>query len=69
MVPLAAAALQMPLAHPAVCSVLAGSKSPEELDQVRDWARISIPSEFWADLARSGLLAAGTPLPFDIVTE
>ena len=68
-VPLAAAALQMPLAHPAVCSVLAGSKSPEELDQVLGWARVPIGDEFWADLVRSGLLAAGTPLPFAMQAE
>jgi D-threo-aldose 1-dehydrogenase len=68
-VPLAAAALQMPLAHPVVCSVLAGSKSPEELDQVLGWAKAPIAREFWSDLARSGLLAAGTPLPFEMVAE
>jgi D-threo-aldose 1-dehydrogenase len=59
----------MPLAHPAVCSVLAGSKSPAELDQVLAWSHTPIPRHFWFDLARAGLLAAGTPLPFDIVAE
>jgi len=68
-VPLAAAALQMPLAHPAVCSVLAGSKSPAEFDQVLAWSRTVISRQFWSDLALSGLLRAGTPLPFEIVVE
>jgi D-threo-aldose 1-dehydrogenase len=68
-VPLGAAAVQVPLAHPAVSSVLAGSRSPAELDQVLAWSQQDIPRDFWADLSQAGLLVAGTPLPFEIVVE
>lgn len=62
-IPLGAAALQFPLAHPAVCTVLTGPKSPAELDGILKWWNTAIPQGFWDDLAGSGLVAAGTPLP------
>ena len=62
-VALGAAALQFPLAHEAVCSVLPGPKSPAELAGILDWWNAPIPPGFWAALARSGLVAPGTPLP------
>ena len=62
-IPLGAAALQFALAHPVVCTVLTGPKSPAELEGILDWWNTRIPQGFWDDLAGSGLLAAGTPLP------
>ena len=62
-VPLGAAALQFALAHPAVCSVLTGPKSPAELDGIVKWWNTPIPSAFWQDLADKKLVAEGTPLP------
>ena len=62
-VPLAAAAVQMPLAHPAVCCVLAGATSTDQVRQFIDWSRTEIPDAFWQDLAQSGLLRVGTSLP------
>jgi D-threo-aldose 1-dehydrogenase len=62
-VPLGAAALQFPMAHPAVSTMLPGPKSPGELDGLLDWWQVEIPGAFWDDLAKSGLLEAGTPLP------
>ncbi|HVY50468.1 MAG TPA: aldo/keto reductase [Devosia sp.] len=62
-IPLGAAALQFPLAHPVVASVLTGPKSPQELKQNLDWWTTSIPSAFWDDLLKHGLLAPGTPVP------
>ncbi len=62
-VPLGAAAVQFALAHPVVCSVLTGPKSPEELRGVLDWWKMTIPSGFWEALANRRLLAKGTPLP------
>jgi D-threo-aldose 1-dehydrogenase len=62
-VPLAAAALQFALAHPVVCSVLTGPKSPTELNGILDWWNTPIPAAFWRDLADRKLLAEGTPLP------
>ena len=61
--PLPAAALQFPLAHPAVCNVLPGPRSPAELDGILDWWNTEIPAELWTALAAKGLLAPGTPIP------
>ena len=62
-IPLPAAALQFPLAHPAVCNVLPGPRSPAELDGILDWWNTEIPAELWTALAAKGLLAPGTPIP------
>lgn len=62
-VPIGAAALQFPLAHPAVCSVLPGPRTPKELDGILDWWNFKIPDELWTALAERKLVAQGTPLP------
>jgi D-threo-aldose 1-dehydrogenase len=62
-VPLAAAALQFPLMHPAVCNVVTGPRSPEEIDGVLAWWNVKIPDALWTALAAKGLLAPGTPIP------
>ncbi|MFK4809439.1 aldo/keto reductase [Devosia sp. ZW T5_3] len=62
-VALPAAALQFPLTHPAVCNVLPGPKSPEELDGILKWWDAKIPDALWVELANQGLLAVGTPIP------
>lgn len=66
-VPLPAAALQFPLTHPAVCNVLPGPRSPEELDGILDWWSIDIPTGLWSALAEKKLLAEGTPIPGGMV--
>jgi D-threo-aldose 1-dehydrogenase len=55
-VPLLAAALQFPLGHPALTSVLIGARSVEELDASLDLLDLSIPEELWAELRAEGLL-------------
>lgn len=62
-VPLAAAALQFPLAHPVVASIIPGPRSPAELAQILDWFAADIPSALWRDLKSEGLLAASAPVP------
>lgn len=62
-VPIGAAALQFPLTHPAVCNVLTGPRSPEELQATLAWWNTPIPAEFWTALAEKNLVAPGTPLP------
>lgn len=62
-VALEAAALQFPLAHPAVVSVLAGMRSPAQVQANADWLRQPIPSALWAALRAQGLLQAEAPLP------
>jgi D-threo-aldose 1-dehydrogenase len=50
-VPLAAAALQFPLRHPAVASVLLGPRSRAQLAQSLDLLDVQIPVELWAELS------------------
>ncbi len=55
-VPLAAAAIQFPLTHPAVATVLLGCRSAQEIkSNAADFA-LDIPTALWADLASQGLL-------------
>jgi D-threo-aldose 1-dehydrogenase len=49
-VSLRAAALQFPLRHPAVTSVLAGARSVRELDDCLTQMACDIPAELWAEL-------------------
>jgi D-threo-aldose 1-dehydrogenase len=51
-VALAAAALQFPLAHPAVVSVVAGMRSPQEVEANLALMRADIPEAFWRDLQK-----------------
>lgn len=62
-VPLAAAALQFPLGHPLVVSVLPGLRSRAELRATLDWIAIDIPAAFWDDLKERDLLRADAPVP------
>ncbi|MTW09971.1 aldo/keto reductase [Pseudoduganella eburnea] len=62
-VPLQAAALQFPMAHPAVVSCVAGAHSPEQLRQNAAWFGQTLPEGLWQDLVRRGLLDSGAPTP------
>ncbi|HXX86664.1 MAG TPA: aldo/keto reductase [Casimicrobiaceae bacterium] len=62
-IPLQAAALQFPRAHPAVACVLAGARSIAELDENLRMAATPIPGEFWHALRDSGVIAPEAPLP------
>ncbi|MCP4380710.1 MAG: aldo/keto reductase [Hyphomicrobiales bacterium] len=62
-VPLAAAALKFPLAHPVVSSVIPGPRSAEELNQILEWWQADIPGSLWSDLKNEKLIPAGTPVP------
>jgi len=62
-VPLEAAALHFPLTHPAVVSVLAGMRSPQQVLANANWMRRPVPAELWTTLRSRGLLHAGAPLP------
>ena len=64
-VPLKAAALQFPRAHPAVACVLAGARSIAELDENIALASEPIPDAFWRDLRAQRLVAEAAPLPCD----
>jgi D-threo-aldose 1-dehydrogenase len=62
-VALPAAALQFPLGHPLVVSVIPGAQSVEELQQNLDYLQQTIPASLWADLQREGLIDPAAPLP------
>jgi D-threo-aldose 1-dehydrogenase len=63
-VALAAAALQLVLAHPVVASVIPGGRSRAEAEQNARWAAAPIPDGFWAELKAAGLLRADAPVPW-----
>lgn len=62
-IPLAAAALQFPGAHPQVCSVIAGLASPAQVAQAAKWMQQIIPPEFWLSLREQGVLHPSAPIP------
>ena len=62
-VPLAAAALQFPLAHPLVASVIPGLDSPSRVEQTVALYRHKIPAALWQDLKSQGLLRSDAPIP------
>jgi D-threo-aldose 1-dehydrogenase len=55
-VPLRAAAIQFPLTHPAVTSVLVGARSPAEVEDAVRMSAVEIPPALWRDLKAEGLL-------------
>jgi D-threo-aldose 1-dehydrogenase len=62
-VPLPAAALQFPMAHPAVVACIPGAQDAAQLRQNAAWFAQPIPAALWQALARDGLLDPGAPLP------
>lgn len=61
--PIQAAALQFPMAHPAVVSCVAGAQSPEQLRQNAAWFAKPLPDSLWRELIRLGLLDRLAPTP------
>ncbi len=62
-VPLRAAALQFPLAHPAVDIVMLGARTVAQWQDAQAMLRHSIAPEFWAELRVQGLMPAEAPTP------
>jgi D-threo-aldose 1-dehydrogenase len=62
-VPLQAAALQFPMAHPAVAAVIPGARSVAEVEQNCGLFRLPIPGDFWQELRHLHLLPAEAPVP------
>jgi len=60
---LPAAAIALPLRHPAVHAVALGMRSAQQVDQNLDRAEAAVPEALWADLVAEGLLdpAAANP--------
>jgi D-threo-aldose 1-dehydrogenase len=62
-VPLAAAALQFPLGHPSVASVIPGARSAAQVERNLEVFQHPIPADMWAELKHQGLLRADAPVP------
>ena len=62
-VPLRAAAVQFPLAHPAVAGLVAGVRRVDHLDEYPALMRRALPSALWDDLRADGLIPADAPTP------
>ncbi|AJK50530.1 aldo/keto reductase [Burkholderia plantarii] len=62
-VPLPAAALQFPFAHPAVVSCVTGARSVAQLQQNIAWLERDIPDALWDALRREALIDDAAPVP------
>jgi D-threo-aldose 1-dehydrogenase len=61
-VPLPAAALQFPMAHPAVVSCLPGARDASQWRQTAAWFEQPIDPALWTTLKQRGLLAEDAPV-------
>ena len=59
-VPLPAAALQLPLMHPAVTSVLAGYQNAQQVHDNHQAACLTIPQDFWLALKKADLITSAS---------
>jgi D-threo-aldose 1-dehydrogenase len=57
------AALQFPLGHPAVATVIPGTRSPAEVAQNVEIFAPEVSADFWAELKHEGLLRPDAPTP------
>ena len=64
-VSLPAAALQFPLAHPAVASIIPGAARASEVRQNVAALETVIPAGFWSDLKSENLIDPASPTPGD----
>jgi len=62
-VPLAAAALQFPMGHPSVASVIPGGLQPGHVERNVAQFRLNIPAALWAELKAEKLLREDSPVP------
>ena len=62
-VPLPAAALQFPLLHPIVASIIPGAISTKQVEQNLAAFRFPVPAELWAELKHEKLIRPDAPTP------
>ncbi len=62
-VPLAAAALQFPLGHPIVASVIPGAIATKQVEQNLAAFNHPIPADLWAELKHEQLIRGDAPVP------
>jgi D-threo-aldose 1-dehydrogenase len=68
-VPLAAVALQFPLAHPVVVSVIPGLDHPRRVAETIALYRTPVPAELWSALQSRGLIDASAPTPRAVIAQ
>jgi D-threo-aldose 1-dehydrogenase len=61
-VPLMAAALQFPLFHPAVCSIIPGARTAEQITGNIENFNFDIPKELWAEMKARDLIVYDAPI-------
>ncbi|OHZ42185.1 aldo/keto reductase [Agrobacterium vitis] len=61
-VSLQAAALNFPLLHPAVVSVVSGVRNAEQIRANVAWMQEDVPSSVWRSLKDKGIIADGVPI-------
>ncbi|MFO1039942.1 MAG: aldo/keto reductase [Geminicoccaceae bacterium] len=62
-VKLPSAALQFPLGHRNVATLIPGARNPQEISQNKATFEVAIPADLWAELKREGLLREDAPTP------
>jgi D-threo-aldose 1-dehydrogenase len=62
-VPLKAAALQFPMAHPAVAAIIPGARSVAEVEDNFRLLSMAIPDDFWDELLHLNLIPPEAPVP------
>jgi D-threo-aldose 1-dehydrogenase len=62
-VPLQAAALQFPMAHPAVVACIPGGRDLAQLQQNAAWFELPLPAGLWQELKTRGLIDQRAPVP------
>jgi D-threo-aldose 1-dehydrogenase len=62
-VPLRAAAVQFPFAHPVIRSLIAGVRRIEHLEEYPELLRRPIPAALWEELRAEGLIDPAAPVP------
>lgn len=60
------AALQFPLAHPAVKTVIPGAATPDEVRQNVAIFETPVPTALWSDLKAEGLIRQDAPVPREV---
>lgn len=62
-VDLKAAASQFVFAHPAITTIIPGTRQPDRVSENFNLLKEEIPADFWAELRSEGLIRQDAPLP------
>lgn len=62
-VSMAAAAIQFPLSHPCVTSVIPGALHSDQVEEDLGYFQEKVPTDLWAELKAEGLLREDAPTP------